>query len=287
MNPYEHIKQRQVLWALRRGIPLGGQFRYSPDPSEAERGEKLFTLNLDDNLFEPLMPEARQEYEAGDGGELRGRMNAVHSSSAIAVNVFHYWRSRHLEAEIAKACRVPSTRIREMRFEGKYPIRDEFKRPPNIDVVIDYDDQGNLKATAVECKFNEPFGGWQMKGLRDVYLRHEELWADLPNLRQVAEAVSPDNTRFVALDAPQLIKHVLGLKRAYGKRGFRLLYLWYEMPGRQSVRHADELAEFASYLERDGVTFQSLTYQEVIVSLARHQRVDHQAFVDYLAERYF
>lgn len=287
MSPYELIKQRQVLWALRHGKPLGGQFRQDPDPAQAERGERLFTLNLDDNLFEPLGPEAEQEFEAGDGGELEGRMNAVHSSSATAVNVFHYWRSRGLLAEIAQACRVPSTAITGMRFEAKYPIHDRFMRSPNLDVVIDYAPTNVLKATAIECKFNEPFGGWQKPGLKPVYLEHDEFWADLPNLREVAGLVSPDNTRFVALDAPQLIKHTLGLKRAHGRTGFRLLYLYYDVPGPEAVRHAEEVAEFSKSLGRDGVTFQSLTYQDVILSLARNQRVGHEAFVDYLVERYF
>ncbi len=49
----------------------------------------------------------------------------------------------------------------------------------------------------------------------------------------------------------------------------------------------EEIAEFSKHMERDGVMFQSLTYQEVILSLARNQRVGHEAFVDYLAERYF
>lgn len=286
MKPYEYITRRQALWAIRHGKPLGGQFRHAHDPTQVDRGEKVFTFDLDDNLFEPLSPEARREFEAGDGGELAGRMNAVHSSSATAVNVFHYWRSRGLLGEIAKACRVPSVGIRGMRFEAKFPIHDQFTKPPNIDVVIDYAPTSGQKITAIECKFNEPFGGWEKKGLKDVYLKHDEFWAELPNLRELAVQLSPDNTRFIALDAPQLIKHALGMKRAFGRTGFRLLYLYYDALGPEAVRHADEIGEFAKVIGRDGVMFQSLTYQDVILSLAKHQRVGHEAIVDYLAERY-
>ena len=286
MNPYAYITRRQVLWALRHGKRLGSQFRNHPDPAQAEHGEKLFTFDLDDNLFEALMHDARKEFAAGDGEELEGKMNAVHSSSALGVNVFHYCRSRGLLVEIAQACRVPSTQIAGMRFEAKYPIHDQFMKSPNLDVVIDYAPAGGLKATAIECKFNEPFGSWGKRGLKSVYLDHDEFWADLPNLRELAAQVSPDNTRFVALDAPQLIKHTLGLKRAYGRTGFRLLYLHYDVPGPEAVRHADEIAEFSRIMTRDGVMFQSLTYQDVILSLAKHQRVGHEAIVDYLAERY-
>ncbi len=287
MSPYSYITRRQTLWALRHGRRLGGQFRHDPDPGQVEKGEKLFTFDLDDNLFEPLMPQARVEFEAGDGGELEsGKMNAVHSSSATAVNVFHYWRSRGLLPEIAKACRVPSTPIKAMRFEAKFPIHDQFMKSPNLDVVIEYAPTNALKATAIECKFNEPFGGWGKKGLKSAYLDHEEFWTDLPNLREVGGQVSPDNTRFVALDAPQLIKHTLGLIRAYGRCGFRLLYLYYDVPGPEAVRHSEEIAEFSRVMSRDGLMFQSITYQDVILSLAKHQRVGHEAFVDYLVERY-
>lgn len=286
MRSYEYIKARQLCWAWRHGKRLGGQFRNDSDPTQADRGEKLFVYDLDDNLFEPLTPEARAEFESGDGGELGGRMHAVHSSSALVVDVFDYWRKRGLFAEIAGALRVPSVGITGMRFEAKFSIHDQFNRAPNLDVVIDYDGRGGLKATAIESKFNEPYGGGPMRGLNEAYLRNEELWSDFPNLRRIAEEISPENTRFTALDVPQLIKHVLGLKRAYGVEGFRLLYLWCDAPGREAVKHAEEIEEFAQCLESDGVHFQSLTYQDVIWSLAKNQRARHREFVDHLTERY-
>ena len=49
----------------------------------------------------------------------------------------------------------------------------------------------------------------------------------------------------------------------------------------------EEVAEFSRVMGRDGLMFQSLTYQDVIWSLAKYQRVGHEAFVDYLVERYF
>lgn len=61
MSPYEYLKARQICWASRHGKRLGGQFRRDPDPAQAGRGEKLFAFDLDENLFEPLSPEARSE----------------------------------------------------------------------------------------------------------------------------------------------------------------------------------------------------------------------------------
>jgi hypothetical protein len=286
MNPSTYIKQRQIQWALRKGKRLGSQYRNHPDPAQQARGEKSFVYERDDNLYESLGGAAEQEFRAGDGDELAGKMFAVNSSSAAAVNVFHYWRRIGQVSEIARACEVPSTRISGLRFEARFPIREGFRRPPNIDVVIDYANPSGLKLTAIECKFDEPYGGWSKKGLRSVYLDHPEFWDGLPHLRELAERVSPDNAHFDHLDAPQLLKHLLGLTARFSKKEFRLLYLWYDAPGPEAVKHRGEIAEFAATASQDGIAFRSLTYQDVILSLAKNQRAGHTAYVDYLVERY-
>jgi hypothetical protein len=286
MNPSTYIKQRQILWALRNDKRLGSQFRNDPDPVQQARGEKSFVYELDDNLFEPLSVEAHAEFNAGDGNELEDKMFAVNSSSAAAVNVFHYWKNGGHISEIARACGVPSTRINCLRFEAQFPICQDFRRPSNIDVVIEYANQTGLLVTAIECKFDEPFGGWAKHGLKPVYLERPEFWTDLPNLREIAGLVSPDNNRFVHLDVPQLIKHILGLKAKYGQNGFRLLYLWYDVAGPEAIKHRLEIAEFAAVASRDKIAFWSLTYQDVILSVARNQRMQNRKYVDYLVERY-
>jgi hypothetical protein len=179
-----------------------------------------------------------------------------------------------------------STRISGLRFEAQFPIHADFEIPPHIDVVIDYGKPSPLKVTAIECKFGEPYGGWSRGGLKPVYLHHDAFWEGLLNLRELAERVSPDNTCFDRLDAPQLLKHLLGLTARYSKKEFRLLYLWYDAPGPEAVKHREEIDEFAASARQDGVTFQSRTYQDVILSLARNQRERHTAIVDYLVERY-
>jgi hypothetical protein len=72
--------------------------------------------SLDGNLFEPLSADARAEYGTGDGGELGGpdgdpgKMQAVHSSSALCCNVFHYWRRIERVDVIARACGLPDAK---------------------------------------------------------------------------------------------------------------------------------------------------------------------------------
>ncbi len=283
MDAAAYIFERQVLWARRRAIPLQG--------SEGERGQQAYTPALEDNLFEPLSPDARREYEQGDGRELRRNMRAVHSSSALACNVFAYWKRIGQITIPAVACGLSGAGVASLRFEAKLPVSDpadrgRFPRDPNIDVLVEYAAAIPLRATGIECKFGEPYSSRGHDGLRPAYLQDVPFWESLPRCRGLAEQISPDDNRFHHLHAAQLLKHVLGLRHAFGPAGFRLLYLWYDVPCPEGAAHRDELRQFSELVRGDGVDFQSLTYQELLLRLVRDQRGGHTAYVDYLAERY-
>src|SRR5262245_2591366 len=134
MDAVAYLLERQVLWARRRGIDLQG--------SAGERGRPAYTRTLDQNLSGPLSEEARHEFEHGDGNELRGspcKMQAVHSTAALAVNLFHYWKRQHAIAPILQACGLPAAQATGLQFERKLPIarqvnRREFPYDPNLDV---------------------------------------------------------------------------------------------------------------------------------------------------------
>ena len=83
------------------------------------------------------------------------------------------------------------------------------------------------------------------------------------------------------------MKHILGLKRQFGKSGFRLLYLWYDVLGEQGKLHQDEVLEFTEVAKNDDIKFHSITYQELIVKLAKKLRTEHPKYIRYLTERYF
>jgi len=70
--------------------------------------------------------------------------------------------------------------------------------------------------------------------------------------------------RFERLGAAQLIKHALGLTRRLGPGGFCLVYLWYEVPGRDADQHLTELAGFAErqIWDEDMPNLVSLRYVE-------------------------
>jgi len=286
MNGYQYILAKQTAWAANCGLTLVG--------SKGARGRPAYTSGLDQNLFRPLLPEVRKSFAEGDGGELGsaefpGKMQAVHSSSALGVNVFQYWKSIGAVPVIAAycgLCQKGSQVSKDLQFEKKLPIDDSFLPHPNIDVVIHNAQSSRIKMFSIECKFSEAYGSHEHGGLKAKYLALEKLWADIPNLLDFANSISPDDNEFVHLHPAQLVKHILGLKRQFGRQGFRLLYLWYDVPGDNGARHRREVEKFSKVTKEDGIKFHSLTYQELIAAMACQLRTGHQEYVRYLTERY-
>jgi hypothetical protein len=288
MNGRRYIITKQTEWAKNRGINLVGKM--------VTHGYPAYTTNIDENLFQPLRLDVRKSFKDADGDELGscdsivpGKMQAIHSSSALAVNVFQYWKSILKVSEIAAACGLckPGSQIsRDIKFEEKYPINDSFKIHPNIDVVIHNDSAAKIQRFAIECKFSEAYGTHGHGGLKQKYLDCGDNWNDIPKLRAFAQRICPDDKEFKHLHPAQLIKHILGLKRQFGRGGFRLLYLWYDVFGEQGKCHRDEITLFTKVAKEDGIKFHSLTYQELIIKLAGQFRSDHKDYIQYVTERY-
>lgn len=238
MNAREYILSKQTQWALNNNIQLIG--------SKGKRGRLAYTQKHEDNLFEPLSSDVIANFENSDGNEIHGRpdnpakMQAIHSSSALGVNIFHYWHTIRQAPVIAAACgfcRKGNEVSRKVVFEEKYPIDDRFQFSPNIDVVFHNKNDSKYKRFAVECKFSESYGSRHHSGLKNEYFKLQPLWKDIPKTFGLAKSISPADHQFNYLHPAQLIKHILGLKKAFGKTGFRLLYLWYDVLGEKGVEH--------------------------------------------------
>ncbi|MDI6768354.1 MAG: hypothetical protein QMD04_01605 [Anaerolineales bacterium] len=286
MKAYEYITAKQIQWALNRGIPLVG--------SKGDKGRPAYTPELNQNLFEPLSLDTRKSFEQGDGGEISGnpaKMQAVHSSSALGVNVFQYWQNIGQVSAIASACgfcRKGNIVSEKIVFEDKYPVDDnldKFPKAPNIDVVFHNTDSAQFKRFAVECKFSEAYGLQKHTGLKPAYLELIHLWSDIPSLYEFAKTICP-NENFTYFHSAQLIKHILGLKRSFGRSGFRLLYLWYDVLGKEGAIHQDEVNEFSGVAKADGIHFNAMSYQKLILVASREYRQEHTTYIKYLSERY-
>ena len=138
---------------------------------------------------------------------------------------------------------------------------------------------------AIESKFTEAYSGHGHSGLKEKYLGLA-VWDEIPNLRKLAISISPQDNRFQYLHAAQLVKHILGLKRAYGHTSFRLLYLWYDAPGSEGAKHREEVGEFLKTARADGIAVSAMSYQELIIRLAREYRSVHKEYIEYITGRY-
>ena len=324
MNGVEFIKSKQRSWAKRKSFELVGG-------TIPNKGEKNYLNNLSDNLFEDLTQESIKCYQSGDGNETKdsktrlAKMKALHSSSAIVVNLFQYWQGKDI-CPILNACKLTSRTNKagciienvgsafpketpvippplnyEIKFEEQFEIcsdKTQFPLSPNIDVVI----STPLSDIAIESKFTEPYGNRKHEGLKQKYVENISFWDGLPNLYELAKEISPDDTKFQYLDAAQLIKHILGLKNSCDKynfqikpglngrrlftRSFRLLYLWYDVLGKDGVEHRKEIEQFAEIAQRDNIKFSHITYQEVIMKLSKEFYEGNEDYLNYITDRY-
>ena len=283
MESYKYIKEKQRLWAKINEIELVG--------SKLVRGEKRYTKEFLKNFFVEISKESLEEIKAGDGNEIGngiypGKIQAVHSSSSIAVNAFDYWRNRTEKAKIGQALLIPPTNIESIVFEKKYPVLKESNKSPNIDIVIGYK---NGDCCAIECKFSEPFTGRQENhGLKEKYLTGFNNWELISSTYKLAASISPIDNTFRYLHAAQLIKHILGLLTAYknDKSRFRLVYLYYDVFGKEGISHKEEIDEFTSIVKKDNIQFQSISWQDLILNIANEAGDKHNEYIKYLFGRY-
>lgn len=286
LNAYSYLKEKQVRWAMRQGIGLLG--------SAGPRGKKAYTSTLEQNLFRPLSPEALSEYGCGKGGELAAneagirKMQAVHSSAALTVNLFQYWREIDNLAPLLKALDLPRQLLVKITYERKLPIADKVNRKafpvdPHIDVMI----ACPASSTAIECKFTEAYSSYKHAGIKPAYMELRDLWKGIPGCKRLAQSICPNDEEFPHLHPAQLLKHILGLKHAYkNKSDFRLLYLWYDAPSNAGDAHRNEIERFSDIVKSDGIAFKALTFQDVIFRLAENHQPEHRGYIHYLTERY-
>ena len=288
MSGRDFIQAKQIAWANRHNIKLVG--------SQITKGLEIYTTKIDDNLFEPLSQETILAFRKGDGGELstKGKtlpkMQALHSSSVLGVNIFQYWKTTNQIPGIAYACGLcakENIKSIDLKFEQKFEISKRFDKKPNVDVVIKNSLSASFKAFGIECKFAEAYSSRKHSGLSEKYINDiPEQWTDIPNLYEFAKSISPNDNEFKHLHPAQLIKHILGMKKQYKKSGFRLLYLWYDVYGTEGAKHREEIEQFKEITDSDNIHFHSMTYQELIIKLTRNFFEGNKDYLVYMTDRY-
>lgn len=267
----DELVNRQREWARGAGVATDAQG---------------YCATLEANLFQPLSPATRREFEAGDGGELgaggkRAKMQALHSSAALACNVFDPWRGRDL-APLARA--LGTAELGSLAFEQRFPT-GLAGNPPNLDVVLR---EVSGCAHAIEAKFTEPFRQRAVgAAFRPSYFAGARLWAErgLPGCQGLAERLRSEPLGFAFLDAPQLLKHMLGL--ATNEVRWQLWLLWFDPGGEAGDRTRAEIGRFVDRVEGDAERFSSVTYQELFERMLPIAREVDSAWCSYVGSRYF
>jgi len=268
------ILRQQQFWAANHNIEVDSSGCY--------------TKALDANLFQPMHSDTLADFQRGSGDELgengrRGKMQALHSSSALAVNFFDYWRGLSL-TWLQDAMSLNSKPV-SLCFEKKFPTRLPGT-PPNLDVALFLADG---KTVAVESKFTETYAhANHEEPFKDSYFpTGDGLWLKrgLPRCQRLAGRLQRRESKFQYLNGAQLLKHVLGLAQP-GVGQFTLFYLWYAVPSNEATQHAKEVKEFTDEVGFE-LDVRALTYQELFSSARRDLGDDHQAYLSYIEERYF
>ena len=275
MNTLQAVMRQQRDWAERWG---------------KEPDAKGYLPSVRANLFQGMAQATLSAFEEGAGQELRdsprhpASMRAAHSSSALAVNVFGYWVDRDCgPLQQALGMEAPISRI---AFEQQFPTGLQGT-PPHLDIVITSSDGSVL---ALESKFTEWFHLKRDEPFRSSYFPKEKgCWqlAGLPERQRLAKEMHDaykerQNNIFCRLDAPQLLKHALGL--ACGGKQFSLGYIYFDTPGDERDVHLQELEQFGTRVGQE-LNFQAIAYQDLFKRLQASIN-NHVEYLDYLASRY-
>jgi hypothetical protein len=229
-------------------------------------------------------------------------MNALHSSSALCVNIFEYWRKKNNYDVLKTALGIKSD-IKEIHYEGKdnnlehkfkYIQKDTTKEGkkilhPHPDVYFECIDGSFVP---VEVKFAEPFDKENKKNtdldnfksnfLWDKFDKSSpnKIWGNLVELWRFYISVSSSDFQF--LDHLQLTKHLLALAKISTK--LHLIYIYY--PDVSDRAFDDEIKKFATILSKDNITFTPLSYIELIDKISKNISSDDKDYLNYHQNRY-
>lgn len=270
------VKSWQKSWAAARGI-LVDKDGYVSDESE--------------NLFLPLSAGFSAALSVAGGGELQNqrdrpaKFRALHSSAALAVNVFQYWEDQ-AGPQLPAALGFDG-QLNDIAIERQFPsgLRGT---PPTLDVTVSVEPDHLI---AIESKFTE----WMMKKqakLDDFSSKYLSAcpghWdnSNLPNCQRLAAGMASGKELFRHLDVVQLLKHALGLQKNAAGR-FSLLYLYYDYKGESDIAdlHREEVSKFASIVD-SALGFKGLSYQQLFSTLSEQPGIS-TSYLSYLRERYF
>jgi hypothetical protein len=208
-------RAKQALWK-KSGLSHD-RWGYVRDPQE--------------NLVSGVTPDMiKGDYDNGSGREWLFKMRAIHSSAVLTANTFGRWISEPSRLELAGISGFGPPKLEAQCPTG---LRGT---PPNLDVLL----HSTTTVIGIESKLLEPLTPtvprFTASYSRDRLPLCEDAWWGL------LECVRHGHPSH--LDAAQLIKHYLGLRKQFPcDKTVLLLYLFWK------PLNADKFAEYSRHAE--------------------------------------
>lgn len=213
-------------------------------------------------------------YEQAGGKEvLSGKFANPESSASLAANAFGLFLDQpnlfSLPTPFLAAGSAASVTLEaQMRFPWGGGLH------PWLDAAIETEEA----LLGIESKRYEPFRDTKSVSFSDAYSR--PVWGgSMVAFEKMRDSLVSGQTRFLFLDAAQLVKHAFGLRTQGVKRGksATLIYLYAEpktypdgrpIPAGEITAHRAELARFAKAVSDPTaeVRFESLCYAELLAN---------------------
>lgn len=258
---------------------------------EIRLSESGHTPDLRANLFREPAPETLRELEAGarrplGDGSKPCDLQLLESSAALICNVFEAGRDD--PGDLAAACGgdAHASCMRFCEDVGSESL------PCEVDVLFGVRDStppDDTRPTAVLASYTEPYRS--ARPFRDPanrvpseWLEARELWNALPGCRGLALDVRATPRRYEHLAVAELLTVAASLTRRHGHRGFRLVHLWYEIPGRAANAYRRDLDRFRHRVGGE-IDFRTLTWQSLYEALAGGENAAPDQ-LKYLRDRY-
>lgn len=254
-------------------------------------GEHIFRSHPTNYTIEPkhnLLAELEGEefwrdLRQGDGNELDdkgttpAKFCAAHSSSALGVNTFGYFRRNPQSLSLFDVDAYD-----ECQFEKKL---DTGISHPNLDFYA----RSSRLHVFVECKCLEIFA----KKKASFSTRYDSVVDALaePAWKNVFADLKENPNLYRYLDAAQLVKHYLGIRNTIqGDQSAVLAYVHWEPTNAQEFdvfnQHREELNQFQLSVRGSNVKFIAASYEEVWDRLTNASNLHLAQHVERVRQRY-
>lgn len=214
----------------------------------------------------------KADLNSGSGNELKNKFKAIHSSSALAINHFGYFKRNIEELEL-----LSIGEFSKICFEKKLPTGLKGT-PPNLDLYI----ENSNYLIGIESKYLEYLHSKKMEFSQSYQKRN------LPYLNDIwFNLISKYQGQTMNLDVAQLIKHSIGLFKSSIESGLQpcLFYLFWEPENYDEnplfAMHRQELMAFSKEISQTEINFKWQSYPELwsdwdgkanLVNLSRNLR---------------